>query len=981
MDSRPYKKKLIEVALPLEIINSEAKREKSIRHGHPSTLHLWWARRPLAACRAVIFAQLVDDPSEYVDELLGDENIRARAEKKRKHHFDAKKEDYGTHQYDDSTEPTLKQVAIDIERKRLFDLIRDLVKWEHSTDERVLRRALKEIRRSCEGNLPSVYDPFSGGGAIPLEAQRLGLNAYGSDLNPVAVMIGKSMIEIPKKFSGVNPVNPSRDLQIRYQYAQGLAKDVDYYSDWMLNQARERVGYLYPEASDQKSAGGGGQTVIAWIWARTVPSPNPAFSHVDVPLVSSFLLYPKKGKEVWIEPDIDISSKTINYRIRKNGSEQDIENAKYGTKAGKGANFRCIFSNSTITSSYIKKIGKEGRIGQALIAIVSEGDNGRNYLEPNDYHRKVALSSELRVEADVLRNDFLSGNTPERLSGGTCYSYGLDQWGKLFTDRQLYALNTFLELVHEAREKIHNDAIAAGMNNDGESLESGGAGALAYAEAVSVYLAFILDKCVDYWSSICTWHSSVQAIRNTFGRQALPMSWDFAESNPFCGSSGSWTSMRRWVWKAVARFHCEGNGQVDQFDAQSVQYPAESVIATDPPYYDNICYADLSDYFFPWMKSSVGPVYSDSNLFKFISTPKREELVAARYRHDDAKEAEKFFLDGMRSVIKNMSKQSSSDYPVTIFYAFKQSEIKKEGTSSKGWATFLQAVVDAGYAVVGTWPMRTEMTNRMIALGTNALATSVVLVCRKRDREAKSITRAEFVQALKRDIPLSISEFKAANISPADLPQSAIGPGIGIFSRSRLVLEPNDSKMTVDTALQLINAICDEYIEGIKGEFDVQTRFAVRWFAEFGLEEGDYDTAHKFALAAGISVDDVKRYGIIESASGKVRLLAPGEVGKIQVSASERDTIQWECLRHLAYLHQTEGVSADTIEAFEKLGTREDSIKELAYVLYDIAVNKRGNASEGIVYNAIGADWAELRALAAQREQQFNLGIGEQENG
>ncbi len=463
-----YKKKLIEVAIPLEVINAAAVREKSIRHGHPSTLHLWWARRPLAACRAVLFAQLVDDPSSNPDKF-----------------------------------PT--EAAVEEERKRLFAIIEELVKWENSTNEEVLERARAEIRASCGGELPPVYDPFSGGGSIPLEAQRLGLPAYGSDLNPVAVMIGKAMIEIPPKFKNMEPIHPSIKDRSFYRNAEGLAEDVKHYGEWMREKAFERIGHLYPKVDLPQEHGGGKATVIAWIWARTVPSPDPAFADVHVPIASSFLLSSKKGREAWIDPVVDRASKSITYEIRTGGSKNDWAKAKEGTKQRRGAHFRCLMSGTVITPDYVKKAGKSGEMGQSLLAIVAEGKGGRKYVAPNEAHVHTAFSDRAAKVAKEGRETFLSGETPARLTGGTCHGYGLDEWGKLFTDRQLVALNTFSDLVHEARVQIEADALADGMNPDPTPLREGGKGAKAYAEAVSVYLGFIVDKCSDYWSSICSW--------------------------------------------------------------------------------------------------------------------------------------------------------------------------------------------------------------------------------------------------------------------------------------------------------------------------------------------------------------------------------------------------------------------------------------------------------------------------------------------
>ncbi|QPA27961.1 MULTISPECIES: DUF1156 domain-containing protein [Hyphomicrobiales] len=914
------RKKLIEVAIPLEAINAASAREKSIRHGHPSTLHLWWARRPLAACRAVLFAQLVDDPSS---DLVN----------------------FPTHE------------AQETERKRLFGIIEELVKWENSTNEEVLERARAEIRKSCGGELPPVYDPFSGGGSIPLEAQRLGLPAYGSDLNPVAVMIGKAMIEIPPKFKDKEPIHPGVKGRQFYRNAEGLAEDIKYYGEWMREKAWERIGHLYPQVDLPKEHGGSKGTVIAWIWARTVPSPDPAFSNVEVPIASSFLLRTKVGKEAWVEPIVDKQAKTISYRIRHGGTKAEIAAAKEGTKAGRGANFRCLMSDTAITPDYVKSNGRAGKMGQTLIAIVAEGNRSRAYVAPTEAHEALARSAKPVWKPET--------NLPNDPRNFWTVDYGLTTFGDLFTDRQLVSLNTLGNLVHEAREQIEADARIAGLASDLTPLRDGGKGAKGYAEALSVYLAFALNRSADRGSTICTWDSSpkMEALRNTFGRQSIPMTWDFAEGNPFSKASGNFLNNVDWVQKSIQLLVPYAAGLEVQHDAQTVEYPSNTVISSDPPYYDNIGYADLSDFFFCWMKPAVRPVFDD--IFGVLATPKAEELVATPYRHGGKEAAEAFFLDGMKKAIANMAVQSNNQFPATIYYAFKQSEVAQDGISSTGWATFLQAVVEAGYAVVGTWPLRTEMANRMIASGTNALANSVVLVCRKKEITAETITRAEFIRALKRELPPSISELQAANIAPADMPQSAIGPGMGVFSRYKAVLESDDNPMSVKTALQLINKELDEYLGGIQGEFDADTRFAITWFEQHGNGKGDYGVADNLARARGIAVESVKHAGIVDSAAGKVRILARDELDKDWDPEEDRHLTVWECLQHLVRLHEKDGISHDTAVLLKKIITQAEAVKDLAYCLYDISANKRKDAKEATAYNALIADWAELTKAAA----------------
>ena len=926
-----YKKKLIEVAIPLEAINTASGREKSIRHGHPSTLHLWWARRPLAACRAVLFAQLVDDPSSN-PELF----------------------------------PT--EAAIEAERQRLFSIIEDLVIWENSNNDAVLERARAEIRKSCGGTLPPIYDPFSGGCSIPLEAQRLGLPAYGSDLNPVAVAIGKASIEIPPKFKSDNPRHPGVLDRNHYRNAEGMAEDVAYYGRWMRDRAVKKIGHLYPQVELPQEYGSGKATVVAWIWSRTVASPDPAFSGVQVPIASSFLLSSKSGKETWIEPIVDKASKLITYRIRRGGTKAELASAKLGTKAGRGAHFRCLLSDTAITPDYVKSEGRAGRMGQTLIAIVAEGKRGRIYAEPSADHAAIALSAkpDWRPETS-LPNDPRNFWTVD---------YGLTTFGDLFTDRQLTALNTFSDLILEVRSQVELDAVQAGCTDDGVALCDGGTGARAYAEAVSVYLSFAVDRLADAGSSIATWSSS-EFIRFTFARQAIPMTWDFAECNVLSDSTGNFLGAVDWVQKALLGFEPGAAGSIVQHDAQTVVIPNGSVISTDPPYYDNIGYADLSDFFYVWLRRNIKSVYP--GLGGTIAVPKAEELVATPYRHGGRQNAEHHFLTGMTAAISSLAAQSSPDFPATIYYAFKQSEIEQDGLSSTGWATFIQAVITAGYSIVGTWPIRTERAARTIAVGTNALANSVVLVCRKKDPNAGIVSRAEFVRALKRELPAALAELQAASIAPADMPQSAIGPGMGVYSRYQAVLESDDSPMSVKTALQLINKELDEFLGGIQGEFDPDTRFAITWFEQNGMKAGDYGTANSIAQARGISVESVKHAGIVESAASKVRLIGRDELEDGWHPDDDSHLTIWECLQYLVREHESDGISDTAALILKSFGDKADAVKDLAYCLYDISANKRKDAKEATSYNALIADWTELTRHAAvvreTTEQQTRLDL------
>ena len=798
-----HRRKLIEVALPLDAINTAAAREKSIRHGHPSTLHLWWARRPLAAARAVIWAQMVDDPSEYVDVLLSDSQKTRAAQRALRRRRLGGDEASGDGRHDERA--ALREVAAEQERERLFGILRELVRWENTTNETVLEQARTEIwqswRRACAEHaddpraeelfdrhrLPAFHDPFAGGGALPLEAQRLGLEAHASDLNPVAVLINKAMIEIPPRFAGRVPVNQdSRGettiIEKAWSGAQGLAEDVRHYGRWMRDEAERRIGNLYPrveitsamvrERPDLKPYAGRELTVIAWLWARTVKSPNPAFADVDVPLASTFMLSTKRGREAYVEPVVERRGCRFAVKV---GTPPDRDATKAGTKLSRGANFQCLMSGSPIAGDYIKAEGQAGRLGERLLAVVAEGDRGRVYLTPTDEHERAAVQAAPEWQPDQ--------SLPDDPRNFWVVLYGLTHYCDLFTPRQLVALTTFSDLVGEAAQRVRRDAAAAGLPDDGRPLREGGTGATAYAEAVSLYLACAVDYAANYWSVIAT--PADGFIRGTFARQALPMTWDYAEAPPFGKTSGNWMGGIEWIAKALdglPRTKADQLGSGVQADAAGQPLGLNAVVSTDPPYYDNIGYADLSDFFYVWLRRSLKPVFPE--LFATVAVPKAEELVATPYRHGGREAAETFFLDGMTRALAFLADDAHPGFPVTIYYAFKQSETKGDtGTASTGWETFLDAVIRSGFSITGTWPMRTERTARSTGIGTNALASSIVLVCRRRPAGAPAATRREFLTALRSELPQALRLLQSGNVAPVDLAQAAIGPGMGVYTR------------------------------------------------------------------------------------------------------------------------------------------------------------------------------------------------------
>jgi len=949
----PVKKKLIEVALPLVAINKACAREKSIRHGHPSTLHLWWARRPLAAARAVIFAQMVDDPSGYPDLF-----------------------------------PTKK--AQEKERQRLFRIIEELVLWENTTNETVLQQARDEIwqswRRTCAENadhprarelfdrhkLPAFHDPFAGGGALPLEAQRLGLESYASDLNPVAVLINKAMIEIPPKFAGKPPINPewqgkatSERALKKWGGAQGLAEDVRYYGQWMRDEAEKRIGHLYPkievtaamvaERPDLKPYLGQSLTVIAWLWARTVKSPNPAFATVEVPLASTFMLSTKPGKEAYVQPVIEDGGYRFTVKV---GKPRDAEISKKGTKLMR-ANFACLMSGSPISGDYIKLEGKAGRLGSRLMAIVAEGVRGRIYLEPTEDQKKAALNAKPTWQPE--------GNIATRMTGGNCTPYGLTSWGDLFTPRQLVALTTFSDLVEEARKRVLAEALMAGLADDGKGLDAGGVGARAYADAVGVYLAFSINKLADRGSTICGWDSSRDSLRNTFGRQAIPMVWDYAEANPISGSSGSYENAIDQGAKVIREYLPSiVGGSSSQEDAAVQSVSVGKVVSSDPPYYDNIGYADLSDFFYVWLRRSLRQIFPD--LFATLVVPKAEELVATPYRHGSKEKAETFFLDGMTLAMRRLAEQSHPAFPVTIYYAFKQSESDGgDGTTNTGWDTFLAAVIEAGFAISGTWPMRTELGNRMIGSGTNSLASSIVLVCRKRPTDAPTATRREFVNTLKAELPIALTHLQRGNIAPVDLAQAAIGPGMSVYTRYARVLDAEGKALTVRQALALINQTLDETLAEQEGDFDADSRWAITWFDQHGFAEGEYGLAETLSKAKNTSVAGLVQAGILKSKGGKVRLFQPAELPADWDPTKDTRLTHWEIVHQLIRVLESGG-EAKAAELVKALGSAAEIARELCYRLYTLCERKK-RANEALSYNGLVQSFPEIIRLAGEDQE------------
>ena len=920
-----YKKKLIEVALPLEDINAACLHEKrNVRSGHPSSLHMWWARRPFLAARAVIWASLVDDPSSHPEE-------------------------YPTEELQNK------------ERERLFGILKELVRWENSNNKEVLEKAKAEILKSTNNNPPALLDPFAGGGAIPFEAARLGLKAYASDLNPVAVMINKAMIEIPPCFQNMMPVHPNPNSPNKDFYigVQGLAEDVEYYGNLLKEKAFEKVGHLYPKVKyiNPKSQKEEEATVIAWIWSRTIKCPNPA-CEAEVPLIHSFDLSKKKGHEYHVEISYNEKKQAI-FKISE-GLAKNLQ----GTINRNGA--ICPHCGASIDYPALRNTMSNGEFGDKLMAIVLESPNGRIYVEANNSQSPYYENSEYDFPTTKLTGKAI----------GNIGLYGFTETSKLFTKRQLLMLSTLSELIPDIRNQVIEDAMNK-LLNDSLRLSKGETGTIAYADAISVYLSFVIDRLSGYNNTCCSWDSSLQKIRTIFSRQAIPMVWDYVESNPFCDSTGSFTNMFTGIVKALKELpNLEKCGEAVQWDATQDNGLRNIMISTDPPYYDNICYADLSDFFYVWMRNSLKDIYP--NVFGTISTPKEQELIASPYRFKKKTEAKEFFENGMLATCENLFNYSRKDIPVTIYYAFKQTNADDSGSSSTGWETMLSAILKAGFSITGTWPMRTEMENRSIASESNALASSIIIVCRKVDDSKQSTTMRLFADELKSELLPAVQKLQDSNIAPVDLAQSAIGPGIAVYSRYKSIIQADGSELSVRDALKLINRELDNILNEHDSDIDTESSLCLALYSQKGYNEWTFGDVNTLATAKNTSVDALARIGIVESGKGKVRVYERNELKPF----SGTSKCIWLITQQAVRAFENDGFTG-IAENFADISESDVSkVKKLCYQLFSIADKKKWT-NEAIVYNSVITSWDDaISSVSVIRDKrrsakqlEFNLEV------
>jgi putative DNA methylase len=963
------RKKIIEHSLPLDAINAASSREKSVRHGHPSTLHLWWARRPLAACRAVIFAQLVDDPSAWPEKFETEED--QDRERRRLHGVIENMVEWPK---SDAKDQARFKSAIEAAR---WEIARS-VAWGRG-EEAPARSDAKAVLAYLQEYAPPVYDPFCGGGSIPLEAQRLGLRAYGSDLNPIPVLITKALIEFPPKFAGLPPVHPVEPgkaslLTEQWSGARGLAEDVRYYGQWMRDEAEKKIGHLYPKAT---LPDGSERPVIAWLWARTVASPDPAQKGAHVPLVSSFVLSSKKGKEAIVVPVIDPAAPDgWRFEVKTEGvTKQELAEAKEGTKSKNGRGFVCLLSGAAIGTDHVRAEGVAGRLSERLMATIADAPEGRRSISPNAAHERAA---------DILRPEVpdLDYELPKNPRDTRLYTYGIDTFAKIFTPRQLQALVTFSDLIAEVREKVWKaalDKISDAPSERNERLFEGGRGAAAYADAVATYLSLSTSKMSMFLTTQSRWRAGETKTAPAFGRQALAMVWDYAETNPFAGAGGDFATVVSGGVGFLSGLAI-GSGSVMLNDAASNMISENIAVNTDPPYYDNIGYADLSDYFYGWLRRACRSLHPD--LFRRRTTPKSEELVALAYRHGGNEAAEQHFMRGMKEAMTNMRGASIDDTPLAIYYAFKQSEQRLDGVVSPGWATFLQAIVDAALLVDGTWPIRTEMATRQIAGGTNALASSVVLVCRPRPSTAGAINRRDFLRELRPAMQQAILDHQKAGVPLPDRRQAAIGPGIGVFSKYAMVRESDDSPMSVATALALINREIDAILAEGTEDLDAETRFALEWYQQFGYgqQRGKAGDAIQQLQGFNLDINSINASGLFRAEHGDAKLLSRGEMEDGWTPSKDATFTLWEMAQHLARaLTAEDGGLAKCGQLLAEKPTAAADVLLIAERMFEMATT-RGENDEALVWNQLQTSWPGIETAADEANERGYSPAPEQTN-
>ncbi|MDA8358564.1 MAG: DUF1156 domain-containing protein [Actinomycetota bacterium] len=886
MTDTPYRKKLVETALPLEAINAACKADKDRKTGTIRNLHKWFAPMPVPALRALIFASLVDDPED------------------------------------------------EKERARLMELIEALVaSVVFNPDEEILAAAKREISNSV-GELPTVLDPFCGGGSTLVEAQRLGLASRGSDLNPIPVLISKTLTELPAKCVG------HRVLHGNAMFSEGSSKalggffvDVEYYARQIRDEAFQRVGHMYPLAPN-------GDPVVAWWWARTVESPDPRFAGAQVPLVNDWCLSKKRGEEAYVVPIVNRNSKTITFSIARSASTSQLSRDI------------CLFSGAPIPLDYVRQQAQQVGLGTQMLAIISSGQHGRAHFAPTEIHSRAAIQ---QVGANIDPVPI-----PEKALSFSAYQYGFKNWSELFTHRQ----QSMLEAFAKATAHISSDVVAEG-------------GSTEYARAIETFLGLCVGKLAQASSMLVKWRTrnGTSKAEIAVSRHDISPLLDFAETNPFGGSVGDWMGIVTNALRALNLVDPTGPGSVVVMsDARTASegLDGQCLVVTDPPYFSAIGYANVSDYFYPWLRLSLKDLYPD--LFSTIGAPKVGELIAEPARHATRHDAKQYFIDGFTDVIGSLRAASRPDLPLLIVYAYKEQESEEGGQVSTGWEAMLEAVIRSGLAVIGTWPIRGTSSSGIRDVKANALATYVVLVCRPRPAVSGRISRRDLVATLRTELGPAIQVLQSAAVAPVDLAQAVIGPGMAVFTRYQSVLEPDGAPMTVRSALLLINSVLAEVLDQQEGEFDSDTRWATTWFEQFQFGEAPSGEADSLARAKVTSIDGLERAGVIVTRGGTCRLVRRDELAQDYDPAQDRRPTVWEAVQHLVK-QLLDGGEEQAASLLARLPNSE-AARDLAYRLYSIC-ERKGWAEEGGAYNVLVASWPEIARLAQQQQTQQQLGSGQ----
>jgi putative DNA methylase len=873
------KRKLIEAALPLDAINAASRADKDRKTGTIRNIHKWFAPMPTPAWRALLFASVVDDP--------------------------------GTAE----------------EREALWSLIEELVaSGPEPPAESVLARAKNAIRTSVGHDVPLVLDPFCGGGSTLVEALRLGLPARGSDLNPVPTLISRALVTLLPTVSGQGPFSESHgQVAMSGDGRAGFVTDVLAYAEGVRESAQRALAANYPQSP-------AGNTVYAWLWARTALCSNPACGKRTV-LATSWWLSKRKGERAWLLPATTRDSDEVEFRIETAG-----DGPVPPPKTGRGATFSCLHCAASIGEEHLAREGEHGRLAVRLLALACiDGEKKRTFELPDETQTLAAYG----VQEDPALRDL---NVSD---GGGRQRFGCDTYADIFLPRQALALDTFARAVDGVRDRVIGDGA------DGN-----------YADTVATFLGLCVGRLAHANSSQCRWNVAatgfIPKIEPAFGRHDLPMSWDFAESNPFAGSVGDWNQVVKTALRAVRLAPLTGSAATGLADARRAIPESERgqvLVATDPPYFGHIDYSELSDYFYIWLRRALRRVHPD--LFSVLVPPRRDELVALPSRHDGSSAgAYNYFVSGFTEVFRNLCQGQDERFPMLIVYAHREGE---RGTA--GWEAMLEAVLAAGLMVVGTLPLHATRNQRMTGLGTNALATYVVMVCRPRPDDAARITRQDLVRLLRAELVDAVSEFQAASIAPVDLAQAVIGPGMQIYSRHGAVLETDGSRVNVGAALSVINRTLAEIIDEQEADLDAPSRWAVTWYEQHGLESASFGEADQLARAKGTSADELVRAGIVDSGGNKVALIPRDEMPDEWSPATDAIPTAWEAVQHLVVALSVGG-EQQAAATYRTLGQLADPARELAYRLFRVAEGA-GLSDEALAYNGLVTSWSEIARLAA----------------